>query len=342
MNMKKLFSKIGYIIYVSLVSIVLLEFSLRLLLYAPYHYHPFYIHSEPKQCILPDTLLGFQLNEGTYLVNINQELQFTASHDSLNNRLTPKINKYNKTIELHGCSYTYGFGIDDSLSYAYQLQQKLENTKVLNKAVLGYGNVQSYLLLEQAINQGKKPDIAVINYASFHDDRNVLTPNYRKDLKNGFANADPIMRSRYQELRYPYIVSQNNQVEIKWENWNSIYQNWPKRESSALINVLQTISDRFTSSHFEKEKLTNQLFLKFKTLCKTNNIRLIIAGITPNKRTKELINFCKLNQIEAIDISVDLFDVAFNNLPYDTHPNEKAHQIFAKKLANYLNKPTDY
>lgn len=335
-NSKALLGKLGYLCYVCIFTLVMLEILLRILQYEPYHYYPFSIQSSPKQCILPDSTYGFRLNPGQYQVTINDGLVFQAQHDSGYQRITPITDSATFQVQLHGCSYTYGFGIDDSLTVAYQLQQQLPWAKVDNKAVLGYGTIQAYHLIQESIRTQQQPDMVILNYASFHDDRNVLTPNYRKDLKNGFANADSSMKSGYESLHFPYVIMENEALQFRFDRWDAIYTNWYGREHSVLVNLLQTISDKWSSSLFQKEELTNLLIQEISQLCQQHGIDVVVAGITQDQRTAAVLNFCKAQGIKTVDISVDLMNVAYNNLPFDTHPNGEAHTLFAKKLSHYL------
>lgn len=332
-------SKLGYVLYVLVFTVVMLEILLRVLLYEPYHYYPFAIHAEPQQCIIPDSICGFRLNPGNYQVVINQALQFETSHETTGERFTPKPDSSTYNIHIHGCSYTYGFGISDSLTMAYRLQQDFgKQATVHNLAVLGYGNVQSYHLIKSAIVHGNKPDMVIINYASFHDERNALTTRYRKDLKIGFAQADSTAQTQYNSLRFPYVAKQDDSLVFRWDSWEDIYQNFPLREHSALINLLQTISDKWDWGKYHKEELSNLLFLEIQKLCEKHQIDLLVTTITKNQRSSDLLRFCQQQGIATLDISVDLYDVANNNLPYDSHPNGNAHRVFYEKLRQYLTK----
>ena len=47
-------------------------------------------------------------------------------------------------------------------------------------------------------------------------------------------------------------------------------------------------------------------------------------------------DFCTRNNIPAVDISIDYTNPGYLNLPYDGHPNAKAHAIYAQKMHEYL------
>ena len=57
-----------------------------------------------------------------------------------------------------------------------------------------------------------------------------------------------------------------------------------------------------------------------------------VATITKNESTAYTIQFCKQQKINVLDIGLDLPSEEFSSLPYDIHPNEKAHRIFEKRL----------
>jgi hypothetical protein len=49
-----------------------------------------------------------------------------------------------------------------------------------------------------------------------------------------------------------------------------------------------------------------------------------------------MLDFCKNNGILALDISVDLTDSNFNQMPYDDHPNALSNRIFANRIFMFM------
>lgn len=100
------------------------------------------------------------------------------SHVSINefgDRITSKqhlIDSISKpVIQLYGCSNTFGFSLNDEQTQSYFLQNMLLNYEVQNKGVPAYSLGQMYLHLLKNVNEGRKPNIAILNYSNFHDIR---------------------------------------------------------------------------------------------------------------------------------------------------------------------------
>ena len=81
---------------------------------------------------------------------------------------------------IFGCSFSYGWGVDDEDVYAWQLQEALPRWDVTNFSVNGYGTLQSLLQLEKALAERPAPAVVVLAYAGFHDARNTFLRERRK------------------------------------------------------------------------------------------------------------------------------------------------------------------
>ncbi len=323
--------------YLVLVSLLLTEAALWLLGYRPYRHEPFSIRSEPQFCLLPDSMLGFRLNPGAYRITLNDHQSFTATHDSQGRRISGFEEQTRPIpIHLHGCSYTYGWGIDDSLSLGFQLQRGLPRATVTDFAVPGYGTVQAYLLLKASVQAGNTPQLAIISYSSLHEDRNALTPSFRRDLHLGFALSNPRIRSLYPSFRYPYAALAGDRATIGYAHWSAIYENWPLRTRSALVNHLQTSADRFRSFWYRKKEVTRQLFRMIRSLCDHHGITLVVACVTDDPATKSFAAWCRDEKINVLEMEVDVRQKEWHNYPFDTHPNARAHKRYAAKLKAYL------
>lgn len=336
-------SVLFYSVYALLLFFPLLELSLRILQYQPYQHTPFRIASQPAFCILPHDHLGFSLNPGMYDVRINHGLQYRVSHgaDSLRINHDPSVSDHLPKLFMMGCSYTYGIGIDDKQNSSYLLQQYIPSYHIQNYAVPGYGTVQSLLQLQKAVETGNIPEIVIVNYADFHDDRNALTPQFRKTLNIGFERSNPQLSSLMGRSKIPFLTSSqalSNPFEIKWEDWGSVYHNWPWREHLSSVNFLQDMSDKLTTYRQDPKSYTIYLFQQIHQICQAHNIRLIVAGLTSSPSTHRTLSQLDKMGIETIDISLDLTNCMFNHFPFDSHPNALAHRIFGRRLYQHLSK----
>jgi hypothetical protein len=332
-------SKIAYVLYLALIVPIGLELCLRILGYRPFQQIDYHIESAPSNCLIAHPSLGFALHPGDFEVTINEGLHYSVRHGSDSLRVSNETvdrGEVKNVVYFFGCSYTYGMGVDDSLTFPYLVSRNLPNSLVKNFGVPGYGTVQTLLQLEKFIAAGDIPDIAIINYADFHDDRNSLTPRYRRDLYMGYQRSNPSVKKSMQDSQLPFVVKNGDGLVIDFCPWDQLYDHWTYRETFALVNLLQDWSDQNQMRSIDKEENTRYLFSVIKALCDQTGIRLIVTGLTPSASTKILLSDLREQQIEALDISVDLASDHYRNAPYDDHPNQAAHAVFAKKITAYL------
>lgn len=335
-------SVLFYSVYALLLFFPLLELSLRLLQYQPYQHTPFSIESKPEFCISPHKTLGFSLNPGHYEVKLNQGLSYRVHHgpDSLRVSHDSLAGDQLSQLFMMGCSYTYGIGVHDEQSSAYLLQQFLPEYHIRNWAVPGYGTVQSFLQLKQAIEAGNIPAIVVVNYADFHDNRNVLSPQFRKTLNMGFERSNAQLKTLMQHSRIPFLNpsrKENVSPLLKWEPWDSVYQNWRWREQLSSVNFLQDMFDKIHTQRLQPKAQTRYIFTCIQQICQAHNIQLIVAGLTSTSSTRSTLAQLNNLGIETVDISLDLTNCLYNNFPFDSHPNALAHQIFARRIYHKIN-----
>lgn len=331
----KYFSTITYVFYIILLIVPCSELALRILGYQAYHQRVFHIEASPEHCIIAHPELGFALHPGGYEVTINEGLHYFVRHGKDSLRFTGNTiheDSRQDSIYFFGCSYTYGMGISDSLTFPFLIQQSKPNSYIRNFGVPGYGTVQSYLQLKQLIKTNEKPTAIIINYADFHDDRNALTPAYRRDLFMGFQASNPSVESTMQQASVPFVGKKAGIYQLQSCKWQHIYESWPSRKTFAFVNFLQDFSDQRKTDTIDKKETTLSIFSQIKGLCDQHNIRMLVTGITPSIQTKEMLLNLKKAGIQTLDIAIDLSLKKYTNAPYDDHPNAKAHAIFAKKL----------
>ena len=76
--------------------------------------------------------------------------------------------------------------------------------------------------------------------------------------------------------------------------------------------------------------------MEFQRLAEAHHIPFVIAGITHDPLTRNMLEFCGKQGIPAVDISVNLDLPGNRNLPYDIHPSAKANRVYADKLGSFL------
>ncbi|MCG2660978.1 MAG: hypothetical protein L6437_12125, partial [Kiritimatiellae bacterium] len=149
------------------------------------HFTPEITISPNRQFFLDDPILGYRNNPGTYTITITnrqvgKSLAFKVVVDDQGYRTTspsPKVYEGKPEIWLFGCSYTWGWELNNPETFPWLLQARLVDYKINNYAVAGYGNVHGYLQLKQALDQGRLAIMAVFVYNYFHLPRNVAAPS---------------------------------------------------------------------------------------------------------------------------------------------------------------------
>ena len=66
-------------------------------------------------------------------------------------------------------------------------------------------------------------------------------------------------------------------------------------------------------------------------------IELVVAGLTSDPGTADMLSYCNAEGLKTVDIWVDFLNIKENNnLPYDSHPSAVAHRQYAQKLEHFL------
>lgn len=320
-----------------LLSLVIGEIFILIIGYRVFRPEPIQISYEPSAAILPDSILGYTSCIGLYKTNKNNQLLSSALHWSDHSRAT-RQQEYTSSetvrprIHLYGCSLAYGQHLEDSMTMAWKLQNQLPQHDVRNYAFIGYGLHQSLLQIKSHFTQQKIPKVLIVNYASFHNERNVLTRNRQKQLVPYVSQKEML-----DSLSWPvYDLDSSQHLVLDYHKLS--YQEWLLMRWSALIHFIEHSYNQILRNK-EREELISFLLLKeIQQLANQHKVQLLITGIFSDRKTKTMLKRCKEAGMQVLDISVDLENNAFNLLPYDGHPNELAHEIYADKIYRWLTK----
>lgn len=325
-------------LYYLIITFVCLELAFWVLGYRPYINQTYKIVSNPSGAFEGDSILGIKLNPGVFQITLNDSLTFKASHNESGNRITSTNRIISDTvpkIHLFGCSFTYGYGVNDEQTFASLLQKANPGFQIVNHAVMGYGTIQAFIQIQKKvmINPG---DIVVINFASAHFDRNGLSQKYRSDLKIGFENSSDEAKKNMAFARFPFL---NNKFEIEYANWSDLYEHWFARKYLCSVNYLQSLYDKEADKKLALFDVTNYLIESIVKMVEQKKATLMIFCLDKNEQTVALKN--SLTNVQWDDANFNFQDTSLINHPYDAHPNAKGHQILFEKLNSYLKILTD-
>jgi hypothetical protein len=320
-----------------IITFILFEIGLRVFGYGPFELPKFSMESSPNRHLLPDDQLGVRLNPGHYKVTLNKYLRYTATHLPNGYRTCGESKVDGPLIAFYGCSFTYGTGVNDEDVYPYIIQKKFDSLYIENRAVPGFGQAQMLLNLEQELSKPIKPAVIVLNYLSFHNERNTLNTSYRQKLRIGYeiTKRDDAGVKQF-KCSYPYGKMVNGKLELDQLSMEEIKSTLPLITYSSVMNWFQNLCDQSSVDTNEDEKVTLALIDQIERICKKNGVKLIISTMSNDEVTKRFIQHCESRSISTIDISVDFTKKGYNNKPFDQHPSALAHKKIAEKLAVFL------
>lgn len=324
------FRLITYLIFPILLSVTTAEVALRVAGYKPWQIENVDVAVEPKgNFFTKDSELGYKHLPGKFKVTLNGNYSFNATHLNNSLRITHPLNTYNQSstkpeIWILGCSFTYGWSLNDNETYAWLLQAKLPQYEIVNFGVNGYGTLHSFIQFKEALKQGNKPKIAVIAYAGFHDRRNTLLRARSKQMAAWNKLGILLQPDARLDGKNNFIYSMT-----KLE-----YDEWPLMRVSALVNFLEVNYNQFEEGLYKSHDVSKAIIEEFNRLAKANGVKLVVAGI--NAGSAKMLKELSQEGIATVDISVDLKIPANNNLPHDLHPSAVANRQYADKLENFL------
>jgi hypothetical protein len=106
---------------------------------------------------------------------------------------------------------------------------------------------------------------------------------------------------------------------------------------SAFIHALEESYDKYEERHSQSHEVTKAIVKEISALCKSHGIEMIVAGLTSDATTSDMLEYCKGEGAKTVSISVDYLNIKENNnLPYDSHPSAIAHRQYARALESFL------
>lgn len=280
----------------------------------------------------PDPRLGYKHISGDYTITLKDGFQFHVSNDEEGRRRTcPKGEESQHgaagEIWVLGCSWTFGWSIDDEETFPWRLQALLPKHRILNYGTNGYGTIHGLIQLEEAIEAGQKPQIAMIAYGSFHDDRNTFVRHRRKGV-NAWKKFGPLIQ--------PYgSLDSNGELEI--EMAGTEYAEWPLQRQSALVHRLERAYNDWESAQANSHEVSQAIVERMYSLCRANGIELVMLSMARTPENTDMLEYARELGMPGVDVSLDLRkNRHLRNLPHDGHPNGEANRMFAERIAGFL------
>lgn len=338
MKKKGIKSRLKIGLYILLVFFPCMEIAIRIVGGKPYYQENYSLVISPSHAYEGHDSLGIQLNPGVFEIIVNDKIKFVATHTDERVRKTLQVDTVatEREIAVLGCSFTYGYGVNDNEHFTSLLQKQHPNYNFTNYGVIGYGTIQSYLQLKKKIENNQQPHEVILVFSSFHLERNALAPAYKRALKIGFNQSMAEVERFMDGAKFPYCSSVTP-MKLKFLSWDSLYTDWIGRSSSAAVNYVQTAWDNIQTKKIDLIEISKEVVLNFSELCQENDIRFNLILLDTEKVMTDFSEKVNNQGFSIIKVGFDFSDSKWTNLPYDMHPNREGHVKIAEAINQIYN-----
>ncbi len=279
----------------------------------------------------PHQILGWVPKEGKYkfqpFSEEGEKFEINILNDGSRKVASKEIETNNELIFLGG-SITFGWGVNDDQTFVSKLQNMINNYRIKNFAVGGYGTYQSFLRLEEILSKKSDTKIVVAIYVPHHSLRNIGDEFWLRTLTK---------HSKKGYIELPYASTNENQDLVRHEPIS--YIKTPLKDKLAISNKIAKRIMKYKLSDNEKNRylVTNSVFKEMSNITKEKNIKLIIVNISNNEKALNpyLKTFNK-NKIDYFSCNIETTDDL--TIKGDGHPNDLLHSKFSQCIYKNLKK----
>lgn len=313
-----------------LLSLFLAEYLARLAGFEPWTGNAY---SKRTSIHESDPILGWRLQPGEYHLPPyapgEAEIHYTILGDG--SRATgpdtgpnPSTTEQPKIVFVGG-SYTQGWAISDSDTFAWKLQQRFPSLAMLNFGVGGYGTYQSLLRLEQSLPDlgGKK--IVIYGFIEHHEVRNIASTDW----------LEALARFSEQPIHLPYVTV-NTEHRLDRHPLTS-YPTWPLRQHSALVSLAQKAyeSSRSGTRAAQKTEATKLLMANMDQLVRQNGGQLLVVFLAGS--AEKLADYQGYLDEQGVRTANCVFPMTADKVVKgEGHPNGAMNSQWAECLSNPL------
>ncbi|HMO17684.1 MAG TPA: hypothetical protein PKA63_05745 [Oligoflexia bacterium] len=282
---------------------------------------------------MPDPEIGWIHKPGRHeFIRDGDDKKFTMTFDNNGARIIPGSLQAKNSAVLVGCSFTEGYFLDDSETFASFLEKEIPDYNFINYGVGGYGTYQSLLILKRILPKiSPPPRIIIYGFIAHHIVRNVGDPNYRFLLSSLSPEGDIPM-----PYCKPFNKEKSEYICVPPELF------FPTAISRSFLQIVKQIG---TMPYFyprkttleQSKNITKDLIIKMKNeSTKVGAEFIIFLASSPKEISEELFDMAKNNNISIIDCQHPKQNDPEYLIPGDGHPNEKITEYWAKCFAEKL------
>lgn len=329
--LKSQMPRLVYFFFINLlIALITFEFGLYVLDY-PLHWSKDNL-SFFGSYTLADNKYGWKLKPGKYdLVSVDTKrtINFSVNEDGFRES-SEKAQNNEKNILIAGDSYVMGYGLSDTETLPWLLQNKSNNYKVKNLGIVGYGtclvdNQITNLISEKFINNGDHV-FYIFNY--FHESR-----NYYNKLYTEISNSKRTNISQFKFCK-ANIINEKLDISLYYVDLLPSLIDY-SRTYNLLKKLASIIEFKYNKKYYEQlnMQILNDINLKLQN---NNSIFTIVLFETEDKSINTYKSFFNQNNINFIDCSH--IPKLFNSERLeDGHPNQKMNLELSKCIKEHFN-----
>tara|TARA_B110000027_G_C16108725_1_gene296589 strand:- start:834 stop:1790 length:957 start_codon:yes stop_codon:yes gene_type:complete len=311
---KKIFFYILSIHILTVITVLLLEASVRLFIDNGFNYEiemmKYAKNIKKIESVNEYKIFLHRPNIKTTIMRAEIKTDKNGFRHNLDNKDKSNI------IMLLGDSMTFGFG--SSYTFADFLQERL--TGQYNVLNTGVGNTNTVMQEKGFLKFHKvhNPKILVMNF--FINDLEVIIPKKNNFIRNNFYS-------------FTYLYYKYNIIKLRFSK-TSLFSSYYKKtfeDKEALSNAFQSILN--LKKYSEENDI--EFFIHF--IPELHNLKNY-PFIYEHNIIKNFLSKNKINYIDGLDFLQNKKEDTLWVSVHDAHANEKAHKIIGEYLLDYLEK----
>lgn len=275
-----------------------------------------YFPPPPMGLQVADPTLGWTNNPEAVVRQTRDDFDVFYRIDSLEGRLVPGRPEGAPIIEILGCSFAFGQGVEDHETFAAVLQQQHWGEFAIRlRSANGWGTAQAYVALSEDLARGDDVRLALYGWLPFHNGRNHLSEYWLGAVERSHQRLPHFSvrdgRPVFEGLIGPEVAEPDGTPEMARAEWEI---------TEALVRAMARTARGhgtrfvFVFLPFENQK-SDPAVARMVTFLEAEGIAYAQPELTPEQYARGL------------------------ELPIDGHPNPAWHALVARKLAESVALP---
>jgi hypothetical protein len=316
-----------------LLLVAVAEVGLRLVGFGPWRASDATMVDESGQRLWrPDDKLGFAHTAGRLQFELAPGGHWVTTQDERGHRRTSSAphGDSRPALWICGCSFAFGWSVNDEETFAWKLQENLPDWHVVNLALAGGSTVQVLLSIDEQLAVEPPPKVVLYAYASFHDTRNTFS----RDRQKAFAHESP------GGIGLPPFAELNEAGRAVIVHKAPPYWPAPLTRWSATAHFCERAYDNLELRLIPHADVTAAVIEECRRRCAAVGSRFLVGGLTRDPATTAMLERCRAAGCESLWLAPAEKLPGMTNEPYDGHPSARAHTYFAERILEYLGNGT--